>query len=158
MREILFRGKRQENDVYGKVGEWVYGIPIQNKIGTFISFDKNPHYCYQDYYIELDEISKIDPKTVGQYTGLTDKNGKRIFEGDILKCCDDKIGFEFMAIAEFGNPNGTYSWGWQLKPISGDTFVNPDILLWLEMEETGAYAEIIGNIHDNPELIGGVEE
>ena len=135
-REILFRGKRTDN------GKWAEGFYLYTNVNT------------QPVIIDIDCCSNvIIPETVGQYIGLTDKNGKKIFEGDILKCCDDKIETEFMAIAEFGNPNGTYSWGWQLKPISGDTFVNPDILLWLEMEETGAYAEIIGNIHDNPELL-----
>ena len=84
---------------------------------------------------------------------MTDKNSKKIFDGDIVKCRDLYNDIEFTAVVEFGNPNGTYSWGWQLKPISGDTFVNPDILLWIEMEETGAHAEIIGNIHENPELL-----
>lgn len=141
-REILFRGKRTDNC------EWVYGNYCYAEL-----IDKSG---YEDLIIEQPadgETRRVIPETVGQYTGLTDKNGKKIFEGDILKCCDGKIETEFMAVVEFGNPNGTYSWGWQLKPISGDTDVNPDILLWIEMEETGAHAEIIGNIHDNPELL-----
>lgn len=141
-REILFRGKRTDN------GEWVYGNYCYAEL-----IDKSG---YEDLIIEQPadgETRRVIPETVGQYIGLSDKNGTKIFEGDILKCCDDKIGFEFMAIAEFGNPNGTYSWGWQLKPISGDTFVNPDILLWVETEETGSICEVIGNIHDNPKLL-----
>ena len=138
MREILFRGKH-------KNGFWCYGnLNINSQGVTIITPDETA----------LGKYGAVIPETVGQYTGLTDKNGKKIFEGDILKCCDDKIETEFMAIVEFGNPNGTYSWGWQLKPINVDkNVINPDILLWIEMEETGAICEVIGNIHDNPELL-----
>lgn len=79
MREILFRGKRTDN------GKWVYGDLIDVK---FI-FDKNYDGYDSPYYD--DELGIIDghlleviPETVGQYTGLTDKNGKKIFEGDIV--------------------------------------------------------------------------
>ena len=141
MREMLFRGKRADN------GEWIYGnlfipdnpdTPVEILIGT-----NSVRISYE-----------VLPETVGQYTGLLDKNGKKIFEGDILKCCDEKIEIEFTAVVEFGNPNGTYSWGWQLKAINVDkNVINPDILLWVDMEETGAICEVIGNIHDNPELL-----
>lgn len=138
-REILFRGKRTYNK------KWIEGSLVVDYAGnTYIVWE---YETVKGAMISSKTIN-VYPETVGEYTGLTDKNGKKIFEGDILKCCDDKIETEFMAVVEFGNPNGTYSWGWQLKPISGDTFVNPDILLWIEMEETGAHAEIIGNIHD----------
>lgn len=142
-REILYRGKRTDN------GEWVEGwVTSQFKKhteGELLTRIQSNVFGVGEHL--------VDTETVCEYTGLTDKNGKRIFEGDILKCCDDKIETEFMAVVEFDNPNGTYSWGWQLKPISGNTYVNPDILLWIETEETGAHAEIIGNIHDNPELL-----
>lgn len=146
-REILFRGKREDN------AEWVEGNLYYDpdlEHTQILGFE----YENSESGLERGEVCNVViPETVGQYTGLIDKNDKRIFEGDILKCYDAKIEIEFMAVVEFGNPNGTYSWGWQLKPISGDTFVNPDILLWLEIEETGAHSEIIGNIHDNPELL-----
>lgn len=144
MREILFRGKRTD------CGEWLEGNLVQpfrrNQLSSCGIMPKDPKaYCW-----------KVDPETVGQYTGLTDKNGVKIFEGDIVKCTDTINDFEFNAVVEFGNPNGEYNWGYQLKFISGEDS-NFDILCWVDMEETGAYIEIIGNIHDNPGLLEGGE-
>ena len=138
-REIFFRGKRTDN------GEWVssgnlitfndegdgkqFFIPQMNEKCTcthdeqdnIISFDSGMFY-------------KVDPDTVGQFTGLTDKNGKKIFDGDILK-----------AIA--GNPVG--------EPIVAKVVPNlNDYELMWDIEHSYEL-EIIGNIHDNPELLGG---
>lgn len=69
MREILYRGKRKDN------GEWVYGF-ILNDAHTLIGYYKNSHdFC----------IIEVIPETVGQYTGGGDKNGDKIFAGDIVK-------------------------------------------------------------------------
>lgn len=135
MREILFRGKRMDN------GEWTYGY-------LFVCWDR----CYILWGMSGDNPIKeeVISETVGQYTGLTDKNGKRIFEGDIVRLYD--TWGEWRAVVEFGNPNGVYTWGWQLKPISR-TDANTDILCWVEMEEAGAFCEVIGTIYDNPELL-----
>ena len=141
MREILFRGKWKNS------GEWVYGnlfnpdkadTPTQICIGTYIA-----KTCYE-----------IDPETVGQYTGLTDKNGRKIFEGDIVRLTDEYNEIEWTAIVVFGNPNNSCCWGYSLCPI-GKCESTSDILMWVDMEESGAYCEIIGNIHDNPELLKG---
>ena len=147
MREILFRGKRTDN------GEWIEGF--------YSAEEYNPYIGKIEYIPRIQIIGKcvslgVIPETVGQYTGLTDKNGKRIFEGDIVKCTDTINDFEFNAVVEFGNPNGEYNWGYQLKFISGEES-NFDILCWVDMKETGAYIEIIGNIHDNPGLLEGGE-
>lgn len=140
MREILFRGKRKDNF------EWFEGFYVKSGDKNYIIYDN-------DIAIGYVSMKEVIPETVGEYTGLTDKNGKKIFEGDIVKCRDLYNDIEFTAVVEFGNPNGTYSWGWQLYPISGNTYVNLDILLWIETEETGVLAEVIGNIHDNNELL-----
>ena len=137
MRDILFRGKIQG------LTDWIYGYYAKSGENHFILLDTDNE----------DNYSIVDPETVGQYTGLTDKNGKKIFEGDIVKLTDKSFGYKWKAVVEFGNPNGNYTWGWQLKPIGKAKNVNTDILCWVEMEEAGAYCEVIGNKWDNPELL-----
>ncbi len=129
MREILFRGKRKDN------GEWVEGIPIVNHIGTFICFDENPHYCSQYGYMEIDDILNVDPETVGQYTGHTDKNGKRIFDGDIVKALlYNEMPMAFPVTFRVG----CFWYGnWN----------------FCEFLTKFRNIEVIGNIHDNPELL-----
>ncbi len=130
MREILFRGKRKDN------GVWISG-----------SFHTR---CTECYIIPLPIVtsqSKVIPETVGQFTGLTDKNGKKIFEGDFVVCKQEisgnwidyhvEIGFVEMKHGAFGlhRKQGYY------RPFKD----------WLEDYEY----EVIGNIHDNPELLEG---
>ena len=125
MREILFRGKR--TDDY----EWIEGslcttIPSDEDFYTISYFD------FEGYYIE----ETVIPETVGQYTGLTDKNGKKIFEGDIVK--GTFLGFP-VSIKDY-----VFSISWQ-EDITGyraNYFEN---------------VEVISNIHDNPELLKGGE-
>lgn len=121
MHEILFRGKRIDN------GEWVNGDLIRSEGRT---------YCG----IFAETLGEIDPDTVGQYTGLQDKNGKRIFEGDIVKYgCDLMVVVWQEDAARFAlkfSADGTYS-----QSIS----------------RSNVYLEIIGNIHDNPDLIEGAK-
>ena len=149
IREVIFRGKRTDN------GKWECGDLLSPN-----EFNAIPHIVYIAYLNEYGDIGEIStpviPETVGQYTGLTDKNGKKIFEGDIVRLTDEHNEIEWTAVVVFGNPNGEYNWGWQLKAI-GEFDGNKDILLWVDMEESGAYCEIIGNIHDNPELLEGGE-
>lgn len=139
MREILFRGKTDK-------GEWVKGDLLHpDNYGN--------GYAIEDFTKEKNNCFDVIPDTIGQYTGLT-ANGTKIFEGDIVKCTDTQYDYEFIAVVLFGNPNGEYNWGFQLMRVSG-AGANTDILLWVEMEETGALIEVIGNIHDNPELLKG---
>lgn len=147
----LFRAKRIDN------GEWVEGYLVETRHNTYHDgyriIDKDGiNYDELDYYEPSFISYVIDKTTICQCTGLKDKNGKLIWENDVVKCVDVNAEAEFFAVVKFGNPNGFYSWGYQLKHIYGDE-PNLDILLWIDMEETGATCEIIGNIFDNPELM-----
>lgn len=127
-REILFKGKRVDN------GEWVEGFycprpyshfPCEPSIFPIATIDK------EWYGIE------VIPETVGQYTGLNDKNNVKIFEGDILKF-----------------RSGIYSVEWDnehSKFLQRDGQFSRELHIWI------AKSEIVGNIHDNPELLKGEE-
>lgn len=129
MREILFRGKRVDN------GEWVFGNFIEDKWG-----DDNGNTIYailQDRVApdiaELWTPVRVIPETVGEYTGLTDKNGKKIFEGDIVKNSRD------VGLLYYKEKNSAFTVkGWEYG-----------YWLWHDKEDI----EVIGNIHDNPELL-----
>ena len=148
----LYRAKQKGNEEW-ITGQYVKGLDM---------YDKEVHLIFEPATIlyssgETDGWSEIDPATICQCTGLKDKNGNLIWENDIVKCVDVNAETEFFAVVEFGNPNGFYSWGYQLKHIWGDE-PNLDILLWIDMEETGATCEIIGNIFDNKELLESEEK
>ena len=138
----LYKAKRADN------GEWVQGY-------LFGIWEKR--YILWGMTNDIPNMIEVDPTTICQCTGLRDKNGKLIWENDIVKCVDVNAETEFFAVVEFGNPNRFYSWGYQLKHIWGDE-PNLDILLWIDMEETGATCEIIGNIFDNKELLESEEK
>ena len=154
MRKILFRGKRKDNSewTYGYYGEF-HNRPILNEPNSCQIFEpsENAVGLYGSMIGGIWHI--VDRETVGQYTGLTDKNNKKIFEGDIVKLTDKNNDYEWIAVVEFGNPNSYYTWGWQLNPITKNVECNLDILCWVDVDECGVYCELIGNIYDNPELL-----
>ena len=157
-REILFRGKIKDG------GEWVYGIPINTHIGTFISWEENPHYCSQYNYMEISEIGLVDSETLGQYTGLADKNGNRIFEGDILQCNNNPLdlvkavfgAFTVIDMETESTVDGVFGWHYEVIPTADPlSKVEP---FCYSMPLTDYYIDrcgmvIVGNVHDNPELM-----
>ena len=121
MREILFRGKRADN------GKWVYGFP-------YINHNCNYEIVCYDHKINFQRISfEVIPETVGQYTGLTDRNGKKIFEGDIVKyinnspCKIDYIDSQFVMMWENFYRNFERVYDDQIEVI-GNTYDNPELL------------------------------
>ena len=122
-REILFRGKRVDT------GEWVEGSLIGNDVivGKIVEFEED-YFCTEFWY-------KVDPETVGQFTGMTDKKGKKLFEGDVYSMGEKNILYVviFDKSQFIGKQVGNRS-------LAGLEYWKSDI-------------EIIGNIHDNPELL-----
>ena len=124
MREYLFRGKMIAND------KWSEGNLLVTKQGCCITPDATV----------LGSYGAVDPETVGQYTGLTDKNGTKIFEGDIVKYGDTVHN------VVFEQRNGTAYFGLVYSTLETLSFGYYQDLKQIE---------VIGNIYDNPELLGG---
>ena len=139
MRDIIFKGKRKDN------GEWVEGYLLKVKI---ISPSSAKWVEKTLILIQQDEVYEVIPETVGQYTGLTDKNGKKIWEGDIVRtlapCCIDKY---IAGVVMFGEYSSTY----QSSNVGYyvDWSLNKNIAMYCKMGDI----EVIGNVFDNPELI-----
>lgn len=133
MREILFRGKREDN------GEWIYGsyLEVENR-------KTKEKTCAIFEYYDDENDSEVLPDTVGQYIGLTDKNGKKIFDGDILESHYDSLYPDNSAIEKVM----WYGCGWCIQQDDYE----PDLLT---EDDNLPYSEVIGNIHDNPELLKG---
>ena len=137
MREILFRGKRTDN------GKW--------KCGDLLSpneFNAIPHIVYIAYLNEYGDIGEIStpviPETVGQFTGLVDKNGVRIFEGDIVERVSDGER-AVISWLKYSACFGLSFDGWCCGFDDDDDNLPSDF-------------EVIGNIFDSPELLKGGTE
>lgn len=117
MREILFRGKRTDN------GKWVTGLLARY----------NPKYEIANMVTDFDVLVPAYNKTVGQYTDLTDKNGKKIFEGDIVK-------YKNSSPCQIAYIDSQFVMMWKNFYRNFEQVYDDEI-------------EVIGNIHDNPELL-----
>lgn len=160
MREILFRGKTEAMS-----GEkyWVYGslVTVQRTGAAEIHQEPTPDYRENCY---LTQVRAVEPDTIGQYTGLQDVNGVKIFEGDIvrdMRTCMTHLshaerGLETVAQAEIWKDigkmatvefctEGVGSCGCCYEEFNGSGFKAEEV----NMQE----CIVIGNIHDNPELL-----
>lgn len=131
MREVLFRGKVSDN------GNWIEGSLIVGRdleSGEFI-------YIVSPLSAYYTEAKKVIPESVSEFTGLTDKNGKKIFEGDVVRFSyneNDKDP-KFYSI-EWKSDRACFGYG-----ETADKMLEVDAL----------HCEVIGKIHDNPELLKG---
>lgn len=130
MREILYRGK---GDTRFNSGSWVYGVPIKDYEGDW-------QLC-----TDCTKITVL-PETIGEYTGLTDKNGKKIFEGDILSVTNDDPDYDYITKVFFDCNTLCVDVQGQDYDYTAIGFANE---IW---NDECDQVEIIGNIHDNPEL------
>lgn len=133
-RAIKFRGKRADN------GEWVYGDLVENQGRFFI------YHAKSESTIEDNDDGRIvvvaveaDSSTVGQYTGLKDKDGNEIYEGDVI--ADKDLSYEVF-------------WCDSIASFFADTIDNFKLFVISDVNISGS---VIGNIHDNPELLEGGE-
>ena len=129
MHNIKFRGKQKDNN------KWAYGYYVEITRG-----DNDGHYITDgiDYAIEvmggelLPEFLEVIPKTVGQFTGLLDKNGKEIYAGDVIREVGGRV-----SIIVFDTMRACF----RAEEVGGFSEFIPE------------HCEIIGNVHDNPELL-----
>lgn len=140
-REILFKAKRLSD------GEWVEGYLVKTKTGKAYILPESEYISFEYQTIAIGGFVEVDPSTVCQYTGLDDSDGRKVFEGDILRFTDEPNDYEWTGRIEFGNPNGGYTWGFQIVHMSGPE-PNIDTLCWFDMEEGGAYSRVIGTVFD----------
>ena len=133
MREILFRGKRMKDCV------WLYGHYTYSP-------KSNAHFIHIVDDEGYDYGCGVDPSTVGQYTGLLDRNGKRIFEGDVV-----------ITLHQRGDGFCTGEYGF-VKFNTNDFCSGFYVMSKLDRISFADAIEVIGNVHDNPGLMVGVTE
>jgi len=149
-REILFKAKHKDT------GKWIEGFYCSKRDTTYCfteDYERNPvdthHYIIQDQMTDWGlpnelRLYEIDPSTLCQFTGLTDKNGKKIFENDICST-DIKRPYAFVVFR-----NGCFMY--QLN--DGEEKDYFDIMMPTEpLVTSDKYTEVIGNIFDNPEFL-----
>ena len=143
MRTIKFRGKRIKN------GEWLYGDLMQDNEGGYHVFPNDCDGLYKE--------NKVDTDTIGQFTGLFDKSGNEIYEGDVIKYTRYKVRSEYFKKDFIENVYVVY-WNEEKHAFYCATkFENgggaSGYLNFHDERAEKEEIEVIGNIHDNPELI-----
>ena len=147
MRDIIFRGKRIDN------GEWITGGIFQQKAD---GVEDEVVYIIDNSSNDVDWAHRVIPETVGQFTGVADKNGKRVFEGDIFQYEPHfKTEKAWIGIVKYRNTHDYYRAcndcgfviEWQDESIMT---TREDLLYWCG---DGKSASVIGNVYDDPELL-----
>ena len=138
MREIRFRGKTLDGL------KWVYGDLIQENSGRVVIRTNLKTWGKNSDVAPYGESVDVKPDTVGQYTGLNDRNGKEVYENDILRVYDRKTYFNIIV-------------SWSKEAVAFMACYcdkNQSPLSWFSnLLPNGYEIEVLGNIHDNPELL-----
>jgi len=153
MRTIKFRGKRVDN------GEWVYGSYIK-----FSNGKTEIHTTFEDGMktgIITSGLNEIIPKTVCQFTGLFDINGKEIYEGDIVYKDEDEVWSveydeseaKFIVCNQLNSDRPFQSEYTAIDCLKSDESKVVSLVKVVVYKGKEFYAEVNGNIHDNPELV-----
>lgn len=143
MREILFKGKRKDN------GEWVYGAFVNAR--DIIDDQQKSYIIWEAEYFTHGEFACVEEvflETVGQYTGLCDKNGTKIFEGDIVRVVGNKNNHDWKFV----------NYSAQIVYLDGGFCAFDGTFDDYSMRRYGLHREefdleVIGNIHDNKNLL-----
>jgi len=145
MQEIKFRGKRKDND------EWVEGSMVRDGSTVYIVREEpdislrtcSYRTCDKEWHICEYDMSEVHPETVGQYTGLKDNKGVEIYEGDIVKSIKEYNQYSGMLAEIYGGNVYRVEYHPHSYRLLPEIWYVPD---W-------NHIEVIGNIHENPELI-----
>ena len=145
MHEILFRGKRIDS------GEWAEGYYVPMGEYHYILTGRLELVPYLDF-----EHFLVNPETIGRFSGLTDRNGVKIFEGDIIRWHDNtelSVGGQIAEVC-FGKYRDAESVFDDIYPLGFYIrFSDKNCVTISWLDEYKNYYDIIGNIHDNPELL-----
>jgi uncharacterized phage protein (TIGR01671 family) len=131
MTKYIFRGKRVDN------GEWIYGNLSWFTDNSSVEITRFERPNGNEKWTRV-----VDAETVGQYVGLCDKNGNKVFEGDIL-CYEDMTKTKYYGVVKYGRFNCSCCHGVYGYWIDGE---------YLDIRDLDT-AYVVGNIHDNPELL-----
>ena len=155
MKEILFRGKRADN------GEWVEGFYMYYQVSPIKGQQFHTITNGKLNWCGLLDKTNILPETVGQYTGLTDKNGKKIFEGDIIKYTRTKWneplhsdnGIDLVSFHEIYYDENEGSFKQRHYTDKGNLIASGFLSSFIDVRADENIIEVVGNIYDNLELL-----